>query len=233
MSNEGFQKSDDTLVTCFFDNAALPCRSDSGSSASRADRTCFSRDVEASVVLRLGLRRIVLLAGGGFVMGRQRNCDIVPPLPQKGDEPARRRFLKVSRRHCMLFRGDAGWCVKDGEGCRRSSFGTWWCGEPVEGVVPIGVESGILSLGGPSVADSVSFDVSSIGMSLVLSSRPDAKETHVLLCSEALLETVDANLAGLWIRFADGKIRWRRGCESGVLVPGTRVSGAAGDFWVE
>ncbi len=233
MNNEGFQNSDDTLVTCFFDGAAVPGRSGPETSKTSVNRTCGVCTAATSVVLRLGSRRISLLAGDGFVMGRQRNCDIVPPLPQKGDETARCRFLKVSRRHCMLFRGDAGWCVKDGEGCRRSSFGTWWRGEPVVGVASIGIEPGVLSVGGPSVTDSVSFDVRSIGLSLVLSSRPDAKETHVLLCGEALLETVDASLAGLWIRFSDGKVRWRRGCQTGVLVPGTRVSGVTGDFWVE
>jgi hypothetical protein len=233
MNNEGFQKSDDTLVTCFFDDAAVPRVAGPNTPDSSVNRTCGVCAAETSVVLRIGSRRISLLAGDGFVVGRQRNCDIVPPLPRQGDETARRRFLKVSRRHCMLFRGNAGWCVKDGEGCRRSSFGTWWRGEPVEGVASIGIGPGVLSVGGPSAGDSVSFDVSSIGLSLVLSSRPDAKETHVLLCGEALLESVDACLSGLWIRFVDGKIRWRRGCETGILVPGTRVSGATSDFWVE
>ena len=232
MNDDGSQRSDDTLVTCFFDEAEA-LRAGREPPRPRVDLPGVSRGAVASVALRIGSRRIALLCGDGFVVGRQRSCSIVPPSPPQGDETARRRSLKVSRRHCVVFFGDAGWCVRDGEGDRRSSFGTWWLGQQVEGVAFIGSQRGLLSLGGPSAVDSVAFDVGSLGASLVLLSRPDAAVVHVLLRGETPLDALDASLAGLWVRFADGGIRWLRGGESGTLVPGTHVPGASGDLWVE
>lgn len=229
-------RSDDTLVTCFFKGS--PCRGEMVEDLPRPAHRAYSpvplRNFPAvSVALRLSGRRIVLHGGSSFVLGRQRDCDIVSPQAEKGDDPARRRSLKVSRRHCVIFRADSGWSVRDGEGARRSSFGTWWNGEAVSSSLSLGPVSGILSLGGPSAVDSVAFDVRVAGVSLLLSLRPDAVENHLLLGGETLLDVADARLSGFCTFFADGVFHWRRGRDQGVFVPGTHVPGAADDFWVE
>ncbi len=236
MTETPADRSDDTLVTCFFKDAPVPCGSDkvSPTSMQTAPSPVPSPRFSAlSVVLRLSGRRIVLHGGSSFVLGRQRNCDIVSPRAAKGDDAARRRTLKVSRRHCVIFRTGLGWCVRDGEGDGRSSFGTWWNGEAVSAPVIFGTAPGMLSLGGPSAVDSVAFDVCVTGASLLLALRPDAAESHVLLGGETPLDVADAHLAGFITFFADGAFHWRRSGDRGVFVPGTRVSGIAGDFWVE
>ena len=229
-------RSDDTLVTCFFKGPPAPCGS--GTEPPTPVRPTSSpiphpRFSVASVSLRLLGRRIVLHSGYSFVLGRQRTCDIVSPQAAKGDDAARRRSLKVSRRHCMILRTDSGWCVRDGEGDGRSSFGTWWNGEILSAPVAFGTVPGMLSLGGPSAVDSVAFDVCVTGASLLLALRPDAAESHVLLGGETPLDVADAQLAGFFTFFADGAFHWHRGSDRGVFVPGTRLSGIAGDFWVE
>ena len=236
MTGTSVDRSDDTLVTCFFKGTPAP--SGPGKDPPKPVRTVSSpipppRFSAVSVALRLSGRRIVLHGGSSFVLGRQRNCDIVSPQAAKEDEAARRRSLKVSRRHCVILRTDLGWCVRDGEGDGRSSFGTWWNGEAVSAPVVFGTAPGMLSLGGPSAVDSVAFDVRAMGASLFLSLRPDAAECHVLLGGETPLDVADAHLAGYYTFFADGTFRWRRGGDRGVFVPGTRVPGIADDFWVE
>ncbi len=236
MTETPADRSDDTLVTCFFKDAPVPCGSDkvSPTSMQTAPSPVPSPRFSAlSVVLRLSGRRIVLHGGSSFVLGRQRNCDIVSPRAAKGDDAARRRTLKVSRRHCVIFRTGLGWSVRDGEGDGRSSFGTWWNGVAVSAPVAFGTVLGMLSLGGPSAVDSVAFDIRAIGASLLLSLRPDAAESHVLLGGETPLDVVDPRLAGLFTFFADGTFCWRRGGDRGVFVPGTHVPGIAEDFWVE
>ena len=236
MTETFVDRSDDTLVTCFFKGAPAPCGP--GKDFPASERVAPSpisppRFSAVSVALRLSGRRIVLHGGSSFVLGRQRNCDIVSPQAAKGDDAARRRSLKVSRRHCVILRSDLGWCVRDGEGDGRSSFGTWWNGEAVFAPVVFGTAPGMLSLGGPSAVDSVAFDVRVTGASLMLSVRPDAAECHVLLGGETQLDVADARLAGFFTSFADGSFRWRRNGDRGVFVPGTRVPGIADDFWVE
>ena len=236
MTEASAGRSDDTLVTCFFKSPPGP--DEVGKEVPRTERRVPSpipqkKFPAVSVALRLPGRRIVLHGGTSFVLGRQRDCDIVSPQAAKGDDDARRRLLKVSRRHCVIFRTDSGWGARDGEGEKRSSFGTWWNGESVFAPLAFGAVPGMLSLGGPSAVDSVAFDVRTAGMSLLLSLCPDAVETHLLLGGETPLDVVDAHLAGLSAFFADGVFRWRCGRDQGEFVPGTRMSGVAGDFWVE
>lgn len=229
-------RSDDTLVTCFFKGTPGP--GELGKEVPQPVRRAPSpiplkKFPAVSVALRLSGRRIVLHGGSSFVLGRQRDCDIVSPQAAKGDDDARRRLLKVSRRHCVIFHTDLGWVVRDGEGEKRSSFGTWWNGEAVFAPLAFGADPGMLSLGGPSAVDSVAFDVCTAGKSLLLSLRPDAVEIHLLLGGETPLDVADAHLAGLSTFFADGTFRWRCGRDQGDFVPGTRMPGIAGDFWVE
>lgn len=236
MTGTSVDRSDDTLVTCFFKGTPAPSGPDKEPPPSvRVMPSPISppRFSTASVALRLSGRRIVLHGGSSFALGRQRDCDIVSPQAAKGDEAARRRSLKVSRRHCVILRTDLGWCVRDGEGDGRSSFGTWWNGEAVSAPVVFGTAPGMLSLGGPSAVDSVAFDVRATGASLLLSLRPDAAECHMLLGGETQLDVADAHLAGFFTFFADGVFHWHRGGDRGVFVPGTHVSGVADDFWVE
>ena len=240
-------KSDDTLVTCFFDDppsAELSvehsrCEKplpgpDAGTSMSDAEQVHLNvGPLRADVALRLGSERISLLGGGRFILGRHRSCDIISPVAPSGDAAARRRSLKVSRRHCEIVLSPSGWTVRDGVESKRSSFGTWWNGEQVAEAVPLGGAPGILSLGGPSAVDSVAFDVRTQGASLVLSTYPSIAEIYVLLADEVALEKLDARLSGLWASFVGGRIRWRRGGETGAFVPGTPIPGVDGGFWVE
>ncbi len=240
-------KSDDTLVTCFFDDppsASLDVdhsRSEkslsspaAGTSMSDAEQANLNvGPLQADVALRLGSERISLLGGGRFILGRHRSCDIISPVAPSGDAAARRRSLKVSRRHCEIILSPSGWTVRDGVESKHSSFGTWWNGEQVAEAVPLGGVPGILSLGGPSAVDSVAFDVRMQGGSLVLSSYPSAAEMYVLLADEVALERLDSRLSGLWASFVGGRIRWRRGGETGAFVPGTPIPGVDGGFWVE
>jgi len=229
MSDVNHARNDDTLVTCFFD--APP--SAAGESAEALAPSPQRGLIPASIVIRANGRRIALLCGERFVVGRHRSCDIVSPPAPAGDAAARRRSLKVSRRHCEIFRRSGAWCMRDGEGDRHSSFGTWWNGEQVFGEVQLGSRPGILSLGGPSAVDSVAFDVKAAGPSLVLSSRSAAADCHLLMAGETDLALVDERLAGLWVVCADGAMRWRRGSETGVFVPGTPIPGAGEGMWVE
>ena len=227
-------KTDDTLATCFFDNppSARPDAVDPRCEAPHPSQNIGP--FRADVALRLASLRIVLHGGTSFILGRHRTCDIVSPVAPSGDAAARRRSLKVSRRHCEIILSPSGWTLRDGVGSKRSSFGTWWNGEQVAGAVPLGGAPGVLSLGGPSAVDSVAFDVRMQGASLILSPYPSMDVKYVLLADEVALERLDARLSGLWASFVDGRMRWRRGGEMGAFVPGTSIPGVSGDgFWVE
>ncbi len=71
-------------------------------------------------MLLLGGRRLVV-APGGAVLGRSRDCDVV--LDDAG----------VSRRHARIRPAGAGWTIED----LRSTNGVLLNGEPLRGVHPL------------------------------------------------------------------------------------------------
>ena len=224
----------DTLVTCFFDGPPIAARRTGQPSPSPLQ----ARENAQRILLRIADRRVTLLCGDVVTVGRNRMCDIVPSAAGEDDAEGRKRRLKVSRRHCELCRSSAGWFLRDGvadaSGRRSlSSFGTWWNGVAVHDAHPLGDQAGILSLGGPSVADAIAFGVRRCGGALVLASRQPPCEVHVLLDGPVDLSSVDPALDRLVADWGNGRFTWRRGTESGVFVPGTSVQVGAGQLWVE
>lgn len=226
-------ETDDTILTCFFDNQSKTC----GETSPKAELSHPVPHCTVSAVLRCGERIVVVLCGERFTVGRSRSCDVIPP---KADEhgDSRRRRLRVSRLHCVLFREGAEWTVFDGglaaEGERRhSSFGTWWNGEQVADSASLGVGHGTLALGGLSALDSVALDILPAGDSLVLSFRQRPEAQYALLSGELDLGLLDKRLSGFRVFCEDGEIRWRRDRKHGHFVPGTRLPAPASDFWTE
>ncbi len=224
----------DTLVTCFFDGPPVPARSAGGEKTQP-----FHAEASADrLTLRVGDRRVTLLNGDVVTVGRNRVCDIVPSVADEDDQDERKRRLKVSRMHCSLCRTPAGWILRDGvadaSGRRSlSSFGTWWNGVAVHDAFPLSSPAGILSLGGPSVADSISFDARLCGQSLALAARQVPGAVYVLLDGRADLSSVAPALDRLVAAWEDGRVVWRRGTERGTFVPGTAVAVGASQVWVE
>lgn len=223
----------DTLVTCFFDGPPVSARSAGGNPQPLGAEVSADR-----LSLRIGDGRVTLLNGDIVTVGRNRACDIVPPTANGEDQDERKRRLKVSRRHCELCRTPAGWILRDGvadSSGRRSlsSFGTWWNGVAVHDAFPLSAPAGILSLGGPSVADSIAFDVRLCGQSLTLTARNASGVAYVLLDGHADLSSVAPSLDRLVAAWENGHFVWSRGTKRGVFVPGTAVTVGSGQVWVE
>jgi len=215
----------DTLVTCFFDPpAAKPC------GASEPPPRPEPTVPAARIVLRVRDLEVTLWKGTSFACGRSRACEIVVPSPSEEDAAAVRRWVRVSRRHCVFLRGPTGWLVRDGGAeekagaFRISSFGTWWNGSAVGDGADL-TRPGLLSLGDPSPTAAFCFDVAPRAGGLCLRSN-DASARHVTVLLDGAFDLgqADPGLAGLAVEGAAGGFRWCCSACTGPLLPGTVVA---------